>query len=343
MDYPSMRHETRIQRHLSWATAAFLLIAAMALAPFPAIAQDQPPTEPLASDGAPGVAEATGQDARDIPEQSATDSASTAETGQAADAADQENSAGGDAQTEAKSPRRPQLAAAREVMKQFGETRRLISEERSNWRRGRELLDGRIAMLNSDIAALDESTKKIRDEIKERQQTLNDKQRENKAFKDASDSLAATVVTLERRTSTLLRQLPEVLVSRIQPFVDRLPEDPDQTELSILQRFQTVLGILKEVNRFNSEISVSEMRIQHEGKDVLVTALFVGLGRGYYVSPKGDMAGIGTATAEGWVWTPADEAAPQIAKLVAIWQKKELPAFVKVPVDINSSVKEANP
>jgi hypothetical protein len=49
----------------------------------------------------------------------------------------------------------------------------------------------------------------------------------------------------------------------------------------------------------------------------------------------GKTAGFGTATPEGWTWTAANDAAPAIAKVVAIL-KNEAPAeFVKVPLKLN--------
>ena len=46
-------------------------------------------------------------------------------------------------------------------------------------------------------------------------------------------------------------------------------------------------------------------------------------------------AGIGTATETGWVWKPANHAAKDIAKAIAIFQGEEGAAFVRLPVVIN--------
>ena len=334
-----MKQETRGQRHRPGTPAALLLAVTVALGAFSAAAQTAPVVEQRATVITSGKIRAVGQ-STDVSAEEPVDADAPAgeSSGAAETTADEDKVDAGTAEQ-----RLEQLAATRKVVEEYSKTRREISQERSQWRRGRELLEGRIAMLDSDITTLTDKTRQVREEIKGRQQTLDEEEQKNKAGKDAADGLVATLEDLERRTSALLVRLPAPLRERVGPLVERLPEDATKTELTLLQRFQTVLGILKEVNRFNSEVTVSEMRTQHDGKDVLVTALFVGLGHGYYVSPGGDIASVGRASADGWIWTPANEAAPQIARIIAIWQKKELPAFVEVPVDVNSSVKEDKP
>ena len=53
----------------------------------------------------------------------------------------------------------------------------------------------------------------------------------------------------------------------------------------------------------------SEVRSFRDGNTAEVTALYLGIGQGYYVSASGTVAGVGTATADGWVWTPANDRA----------------------------------
>jgi hypothetical protein len=59
---------------------------------------------------------------------------------------------------------------------------------------------------------------------------------------------------------------------------------------------------LNEVNKFNREITVSsEVLTLSGGASAEVTALYVGIGKAYYVSRNGSAAGIGTASPDGWV------------------------------------------
>ncbi len=90
-----------------------------------------------------------------------------------------------------------------------------------------------------------------------------------------------------------------------------------------------------QVNKFNREITVtSEVRELPDGTSAEVTALYVGISTAYYVSRDGSAAGMGTASPDGWVWTPANDDAAQIAKAIAILKNEQVASFVKLPIDI---------
>lgn len=83
--------------------------------------------------------------------------------------------------------------------------------------------------------------------------------------------------------------------------------------MSLSERFLNVVGVLNEVNKFQREVTVtSEVRkLAETGSSAEVTAVYVGIGQGYYTTANGKSAGIGNATATGWEWTPNNAAAPQ--------------------------------
>jgi hypothetical protein len=114
-----------------------------------------------------------------------------------------------------------------------------------------------------------------------------------------------------------------------------MPEDPEESKLSLGERFQNIIGILNEVTKFNREITVrSEVRTLPDGSSAEVTAMYVGIGQAYYVNAAGDIAGVGTASAEGWIWTPTNEAAAKIMDAIAILNNEKVADFVQLPVTI---------
>jgi Protein of unknown function (DUF3450) len=94
--------------------------------------------------------------------------------------------------------------------------------------------------------------------------------------------------------------------------------------------------MLNEINKFNREITMtSEVRTLPDGTSAQVTAIYLGIGQGYYVGADGTVAGVGTATADGWVWTTATAAAPRIAEVIAILKNEQVAHFVELPVRID--------
>jgi hypothetical protein len=159
---------------------------------------------------------------------------------------------------------------------------------------------------------------------------------ENNKLKSASEELIGIVAKLEAKTIELNRQLPDPIRERIKPVSQLLPDDPNDTQLSLAQRFQNVIGVLNEVNKFNLEITVtSERRTIAGGKEAEVTALYVGLGQAYYTGAKGTIAGVGRPSSEeGWNWVGANDQADKIADAVAILKNEMVAGFVPLPVKI---------
>jgi len=226
-----------------------------------------------------------------------------------------------------------QVAGAREALERWVETRRVLSAEQRDWALGREMLEDRIALVQREIESL-------RGRIADAEESIADADRKrgelieaNERLQQASSSLTGKAATLEGRTRGLLTRLPDPIRERVKPLSQRLPEDPEATELSLSQRFQNVVGILNEVNKFNREITVtSEVRSLPDGSAAEVAALYVGIGQAYYVSNDGRAAGAGGPGEQGWTWTPAEAAAPEIARAIAILKNEQVAGFVLVPV-----------
>ena len=223
----------------------------------------------------------------------------------------------------------------REAIKQWVETRQLISKEKKEMALKREMLDARIDVVLREIASLQEKIKGAEESISDADKKRAEMIAENEELKAAASSLTDTVGKLEKRTQQLIQRLPDPIRDRIKPLSQRLPEEGKENKLSVSERFQNVVGILNEVDKFNREISVfSEVRTFNDGTSVEVATLYLGLGQAFYASANGAVAGIGTATETGWVWKENNLAAPQISDAIAILKNEKVAAFIQVPVEI---------
>jgi hypothetical protein len=225
------------------------------------------------------------------------------------------------------------IDGARSVLEKWVETRRVISKEKRDWSLGREILGERIALVRREIdslrARIDEAGASIAETDRKAAELVD----ENEGLKQASAALVGIVRELEERTGALMHWLPEPLRERVKPLSQRLPVDPDDTKLTLSERFMNVVGILNTVTKANREVSVSsEVHTLPDGTRAEVTALYLGIGQAWYVSANGTVAGTGRATAEGWSWTPADAASPQIARAIRILNGEEVASFVRVPI-----------
>jgi len=225
------------------------------------------------------------------------------------------------------------IGGMRDAFDRWVETRRVISEETRDWTLGKDMLDSRIDILRRELAA-------VREKIAESERSTTDADRrtaelaaQRDALRAASGELAATAAALETRTKELVQRLPDPIRDKIKPLSQRLPADPASSELPLSTRFQNVVGLVNEVNKFNREITVtSEIRALPDGTSAEVTVVYIGLAHAYYTGGNGRIAGFGTGTAQGWTWTPANEAAPQVARVVAILKNESPAEFVLLPL-----------
>jgi hypothetical protein len=227
------------------------------------------------------------------------------------------------------------LDDTRSTLALWVETQQVISKEKEDWQVGGELLQQRIDLIQGEINALEQKITETRLSITEADEKRRALVDENDAYKQASSTLDGAIVILETKTRQLLGTLPEPIVERITPLARRLPADSARTEQSLSERFQNVIGILNEVNKFNGEITVaSEVRAMPDGSTAEVRALYIGVSLGYYVTSNGDAAGVGEPSAEGWQWRPADELAGEISRAIAILNNEDVPAYVPLPARV---------
>lgn len=223
----------------------------------------------------------------------------------------------------------------RAALEKWVETRRIISREKHDFELGREMISERIKLVEREIESLRGKISETGESITEANKKRTELIVENEKLKEASASLSGMVTGLESRTRDLLKRLSDPIRERVKPLSQRFPEDPDETKLSLGVRFQNIVGVLNEVNKFNREITVtSEVRVLPDGTSAEVTVLYIGIGQAYYVNGNGDVAGIGTSSPEGWVWIPANEAAAGIAKAIAILKNETTATFVQLPIEI---------
>jgi FtsZ-binding cell division protein ZapB len=229
---------------------------------------------------------------------------------------------------------RPGLEETRLTLAKWIETQQIIAKERNDWQQGKEILEGRIELVGKEVSVLKE---KIAESVKAVAESDQKKERlvaENEQLKATAAQLATAVSVMEGQVRGLAKRMPQPVAERLAPLLQRIPTEASTTRVTVAERFQNVLGILNEMNRANSEISLSyEVRTLADGSSSEVQVIYVGLAQAYYLSPRGE-AGIGTPGEDGWNWKPAPEIAGQLLVALEVIQGKHPPAFVPLPVEI---------
>ncbi len=231
-------------------------------------------------------------------------------------------------------PAQPTLEETRLTLAKWIETQQIIAKERNDWQQGKEILQGRVELVGKEAELLKEKITHGETALVESNKKRDQLVVENDILKATTAQLSSAVTVMEGEVRNLAKLTPAPVAERLLPLLQRIPADPSTARVSTAERFQNVLGILNELNKVNSEISVTyEIRTLADGSSTEVQVIYIGLAQAYYISPRGD-AGIGRPSDDGWKWEPAPATSADVLRALEIIQGKHSPAFVPLPMKI---------
>jgi len=226
------------------------------------------------------------------------------------------------------------LEEMRASLTKWMETEQIIYKERKDWQQGKDVLNGRLELLEQEVGSLEEKIQQAEGSVAEANKKRDELIAERGALEAADAQLTEAVTAMEGDVRRLFTSAPQPIQEKLQLLYQRIPEDPTTTRVTAAERFQNVIGILNELNKANNEITVSyEVRNLADGRPSEVRVIYVGLAQAYYVSPRGE-AGIGWPAEAGWEWQPSNAIAEDVLMALEILQGKHTPAFVSLPVTL---------
>ena len=226
------------------------------------------------------------------------------------------------------------LFEARSTSAQWVETEHAISKEKLEWTMKREYLEDLIAMRRDEIEEYRQKIVETREKIGTAEAEIDKMLAESETLEATAAELEDTVRSLEAAALQLVSKLPPVARERVELLEQSIPDDPDDTNLTLGKRFLNIVGIVDQLNKFHAEISTAnERRDQPDGTTVEVMTAYVGLSMAFYANASGDVAGSGRFVNGQWVWEAHNEDAAEIARLIAILDG-ESAEFVSLPVSL---------
>jgi len=227
------------------------------------------------------------------------------------------------------------VATTRATLAQWMEIQQIIARERKDWQTGKDVLEQRIRLLGDEIDTLEGKIREARESLGEVGRKRTEVVGTHDALRRTTSMLVDAVARLETRTRALVEMLPDPLRQRVSVLSGRIPIDPEATAQSLGMRYQNVIGVLNEINKFNQDITVvNEIREIPGGGTAEVSTIYLGLGQAWYVTVNGDTAGVGLPGPAGWEWTVDPGRAADVSRALRILRSEEVPAYVSLPVSV---------
>lgn len=228
---------------------------------------------------------------------------------------------------------RMEIEKTREIIAQYVKTRQEIARVKNEWKSYQELTERRINLYEREVRQLRETIQSAEEETTQAEREIARIRDEINVLRSANDIVASALPALEDKMRELYQYFPKPLKNKVQRLVQQLGKSRQASD-----RMAIVVGILNEVDKFNSEFNFDkDEKTLPNGETVLVDKIYVGLSVGYYADSEGRIGGIGVPAEGEWEWTERDDLAQAIRDAVLYYNGEIKPALiVDLPIEIQN-------
>ena len=210
----------------------------------------------------------------------------------------------------------PDFTGSRELIRQWVQTERIISEEQTAWQIEKQQMTDLLDIYQEELKLLDEelnlagASAELVDENKEKLEAGLAQ------YRQARQMLRESMAKLLPRIQKLVKRFPDPLLKELDADLDFL-NSPEALE-SPREVLKSMIAVLNAAGRFDRTLTLAdETRTLANGKRVSVNVIYLGLCRAYFAAETGALAGFGMPSdAEGWSWVEAEDMAEQVRKKV---------------------------
>lgn len=228
------------------------------------------------------------------------------------------------------------IAGSRELIRQWVQTERLISEEKTAWQIEKQQMSDLLNIYQKEMKLLDEelsvagASAELVDENKEKLEAGLVQ------YREARQMLREAMGRLLPRIKKLVKRFPDPLLEELDADLDFL-NSPEALE-SPRDVLKSMIAVLNAAGRFNRTLTLAdETRTLANGKRISVNVIYLGLSRAYFTAETGALAGFGMPSdTEGWSWAEAEGIAEQVRKTIRVYLKSEQPQLIDLPVQLQS-------
>ena len=230
----------------------------------------------------------------------------------------------------------PDLEELDELTQKWLSLRAEISSVRSRWGKQEQMLSDELEMLRQRKQSLQEKLDEEKTRTSGLEDELSSAEAEKERLESAIEEACTPVADAQSDLKDWEQDLPDFMANNLESQFDALPAGEDTiTPNNVSQKLQTGLGLYRRIEKLNNEMHLSHAVIQSpDGRSLECDMLFLGLARGYALTPNGKNAAVGSWTGDGWAWEWRKDIAPEVQKAIECYNKERAASFVNLPLSI---------
>lgn len=221
----------------------------------------------------------------------------------------------------------------------IADEKRAWQARKSQWKLEIQLLTTEKQKLQKDMEASNRSASSVE---KDRAGTLKRKE----SLETLRKALQPLLDRSEARLHVWQRVIPDSLSAPLAKGFAALPTTTAQAETQAFsERAQRITALYSQIESLQHGLhTTSELLGTGEGQRRQVNVLYLGLARGFAVSPDLQWAAVGIPTAKGWTWSSRPVLAQAVQMAIDVVNQKETARLVNLPLKANDvDVSNASP
>lgn len=212
-----------------------------------------------------------------------------------------------------------------------------ISQAQSAWKSEKALLEGSIALLETEQSTLTSNLESNREASKVFETNRDRLVARVEEHREALDALATPLSELESGVRELLPKLPAPLQQEVSAYLAKLEQSERGAPASLATRAQSLVAICAAIDRFSNSLTTA--RVARPGLDsgeVSVRVIYWGLAGGYGVDDANGRAWVIKPGSSGWSWEQRDEVYEPVFELIKSYEEENYaPSLLTLPAAID--------
>jgi hypothetical protein len=226
---------------------------------------------------------------------------------------------------------------ARSALQQWVETRQIIAEEKTTWLANEKTLTESIAFMTTEIQSIEKAILDAQADIDTQDDTQKKLKDDIAESEEAIAIIEAAVPVFEKKLLELSSIFPAVFLETVATQMRRIP-DPSidrEFDIPVEERIQNVISILKNIEYFHRNVTLSSELREADGEIVEVKTIYIGFGQAYFADEALTTAGYGfPVIGKGWEWIERPEIAEAVNDAILVTDNRLPAVFVNVPVSL---------
>lgn len=225
------------------------------------------------------------------------------------------------------------------VIRDWIDLSRQIETSENKWQEDREVLKAYRDSLKQQIEVYQSDLEAEKPFISEREAILEEKRTELSEYELANTALSEKLPALEDQAIAVVKLLPELVqkqsevreaTAKLEGQIANRSKEDFKPERDLNNRLVAVLSILRKAEKFQNKITIEA----ESGEKSTFDTIYFGLGQAYRIEKTGERAWIGRVVDGKFTFTPADQHAEAIRKLIAVAKEEEDAKMIAVPTQV---------